>query len=83
MSWPTRKGTENQTFTSADYAGYLIPEALIDTQSLRAEAVFESKMGHEVGQVNGPHALRELQLPARSLKLLIADRMEVPATPGS
>lgn len=36
-------------------------------------------MAHEVAQVDGPHALRELQLPACSLKVLLAYWMEVPA----
>lgn len=58
---------------------YLIFKAFIYTESLRAKAVLDSKVAHEVGQVNGPHALRELQLPACSLKLLITDCVEVPA----
>lgn len=37
-------------------------------------------MAHEVSQVNGPHTLCQLQLPACSLKVLIADWVEVPAT---
>lgn len=55
----------------------LIPKALINAQSLCAKAVSESKMAHEVGQVNSPHTLCQLQIPACSLKLLITDGMEV------
>lgn len=36
-------------------------------------------MVHEVGQVDGPHALRQLQLPAGRLEVLVTDGMEVPA----
>lgn len=55
----------------------LVSKALIYTQSLCAKAVFDSQMAHEVGQVNSPHALCQLQIPAHPLKLLIADWVEV------
>lgn len=35
-------------------------------------------MAHEVGQVDSPHTFCQLQIPARPLKLIIADRVEVP-----
>lgn len=56
-----------------------LPEALVNTQCLSAEAVPDPQLAHEVGQVNCPHALRQLQLPASTLKLLITHRVEVPA----
>lgn len=58
---------------------YLIPEALVNTQCLSAEAVPDPQLAHEVSQVNCPDALRQLQLPASTLKLLITHRVEVPA----
>lgn len=35
-------------------------------------------MAHEVGQVDSPHTFCQLQIPASPLKLIIADRVEVP-----
>lgn len=63
---------------SSASAAYLIPKALINTQSLRAEAMSDSYMVHEIGQINSPNTLRHLQLPACSLKVFIADWMEIP-----
>lgn len=57
---------------------YLVPEAFVNTQGLGAEAVADPQVVHEVGQVDGPHALRQLQLAAGHLEVLVADRMEVP-----
>lgn len=59
-----------------DWAPYLVPKTLINAQGLRAEAVPESQVVHEVGQVDGPHTLGQLQLRARLLKVLVTDRME-------
>lgn len=35
-------------------------------------------MTHKVGQINGPHTLCHLQLPAGSLKLLITHWLQIP-----
>lgn len=36
------------------------------------------QIAHEVGQVNGPNTLGQLQLPARLLKVFFTDWMEIP-----
>lgn len=37
-------------------------------------------MAHEVGQINSPNTLGQLQLPARLLKVFFTDWMEIPET---
>lgn len=40
----------------------------------------DSQLAHEIGQVDGPDTLGQLQLPARLLKVLLAHWVQVPAT---
>lgn len=61
----------------SDWAPYLVPKTLINAQGLCAEAVPESQVVHEVGQVDGPDTLGQLQLRARLLKVLVTDWMEI------
>lgn len=68
---------------SAPAGPHLSPKALIDAQRLRAEAVPDLQVVHEVGQVDGPHTLGQLQLPARLLKVVLTDWVQIPETPNT
>ena len=60
---------------------YLVFKALVHAKSLSTKLVSDSEMTHEIRQVDGPHALRQLQLPAGTLEVWLTDGVKVPANP--
>lgn len=57
---------------------HLVLVALVNTQSLGAEAVSHTEVAHQVGQVDGPDAPGQLQLMQGIFKLPIVQLAQVP-----
>lgn len=58
----------------------LVLVALVHPQGLCAETMLHPKMTHQVGQIDGPDALRHLEVLNGFLELVVVQEVQVPGT---